>query len=93
MHTVSLGQSLFFHFPPLLRDGQVTDARGSQTVLESPSKSPFAETVDVLSESEGGGLCSIYFCLICCFPVYKNNTHSRQELFWGENKIRYSPII
>lgn len=23
VHTVSLGQSLFFHFPPLLRDGEV----------------------------------------------------------------------
>lgn len=29
IQTVSLGQSLFFHFPPLLRDGEVSQAGGT----------------------------------------------------------------
>lgn len=30
IQTVSLGQSLFFHFPPLLRDGEVSQAGARQ---------------------------------------------------------------
>lgn len=38
IQTVSLGQSLFFHFPPLLRDGEVRPGR----LLLSPPPGPQA---------------------------------------------------
>lgn len=34
IQTVSLGQSLFFHFPPLLRDGQVSPLHSALSLLE-----------------------------------------------------------
>lgn len=34
IQTVSLGQSLFFHFPPLLRDGQVSPLLSALSLLE-----------------------------------------------------------
>lgn len=33
IQTVSLGQSLFFHFPPLLRDGEVKPGWGHSGLM------------------------------------------------------------
>lgn len=55
IQTVSLGQSLFFHFPPLLLDGEVMPGPGTQALVVTQVKYCSSDMNPV--EAQEGGLC------------------------------------
>lgn len=102
IQTVSLGQSLFFHFPPLLRDGQVSPLLSTLSLLERLPFSaegtqfshffPSCHLADTV-ETEEVGLSRDFFPRISSFSVIKiiHIHHGRRS---GKGmEIRHNTVI